>query len=119
MLLKQMEFLLDENVSYRLKKLFIRLNIHCTTVQQQGWGGLRNGELSPKIQQLGAVLVTRDRDFTFLWKKYDIKVIYIAIEPSIAEVIASELEKLLIDWKTDLNTIFMIVLQKNYVRLWK
>ncbi|MHA1449795.1 MAG: DUF5615 family PIN-like protein [Candidatus Hodarchaeales archaeon] len=119
MLLKQKLFLLDENVSYRVKPLFTKLNLQCTTVQQQGWGGAKNREISIKIQGLRAILITRDRDFTFLWKKYSLQVIYIAIEPPVAEVITNELERLLIDWKLDLISSFLIVLQKDYARIWK
>jgi len=79
--LKQVKFLLDENIPINLKHIFLDHGISCSTVKEKGWLGTKNGVLSKKAKQNNLILVTRDKDFTFLWKKYELHVIYLAIEP--------------------------------------
>ena len=75
MVLKKVKFLLDENVPVKLKYVFTDRKIHCVTIKEEGWLGIKNGELSNKLKHHHFILVTRDKDFTFLWEKYKIQVI--------------------------------------------
>lgn len=81
--------------------------------------GVKNGELSLKVKQNNLILVTRDKDFTFLWKKYRIQVVYLAIEPAIIDFIHPRLTDLLDDWKYDLSKHFLLMLQNETIRFWQ
>ncbi|MHA1266506.1 MAG: DUF5615 family PIN-like protein [Candidatus Helarchaeota archaeon] len=64
--LKQAKFLLDGNVPIKIKQVFNVRGLYCVTAKEKGYLGVTNGELSKKIQQNDLILVTRDKDFTFL-----------------------------------------------------
>jgi hypothetical protein len=49
------------------------------------------------------IVVTQNKDFTFLWKKYELQVVYLAIEPAILDVIQPRLIDLLNNWKYNLT----------------
>ena len=117
--LKQAKFLLDENVPLKLKYIFLDRGISCVTVKEKGWLGTKNGILSNKIKQNNLILVTRDKDFTFLWKKYGLQVIYLAIEPAILDFIQPRLIDLLKDWNYALSKPFLLILQKDSIRFWQ
>lgn len=117
--LKKVKFLLDENVPKKLNRVFIDAGIQCTTIKEEGWLGIKNGELSIKLQQKNLVLVTRDKDFTFLWKKHKIQVIYLAIEPASLKFIHPRVIELLADWKYDLSRPFLLMVQTNLIRFWQ
>jgi predicted nuclease of predicted toxin-antitoxin system len=117
--LTKVQFLLDENISYRLLPLFKKYHLNFSTLQKFGWSGVKNGELAKKVKQHNYILVTRDKDFTFLWKKYGIRVIYLAIKPPIITDLTNELESLFNHWVTDVTNPFLIIVQKGFVRLWK
>lgn len=80
--LTEAKFLLDENVPRKLKEVFKSKGLECPTVQELGWREIKNGELSVKVKRNDFILVTRDKDFVFLWKKYKLKVIYFAVKPA-------------------------------------
>ena len=115
--IKKFLFLLDENVDANLLKLLKSDGFDVTTVQREGWGGYRNGQLSKLIQGKDIIFLTRDRDFQFLWEKYSLKVIYFLIEPSYAENIWKELKQLLHNWNIPLTTHFLIRLQVGSIRI--
>ncbi|MCG3252963.1 MAG: DUF5615 family PIN-like protein [Candidatus Heimdallarchaeota archaeon] len=117
--LKKAKFLLDENIPLSLKKIFDDQGLFCTTLQAEGWFGIKNGALSKKVRQNKFVLVTRDKDFTFLWQKYNIQVIYILIEPAISDFIKPRLGILLQEWTYDLSKPFFLILQKDTIRFWQ
>lgn len=119
MALKKVKFLLDENVPFSLKQVFEDQDLFCSTVQMEGWGGIKSGALSEKVKFDNFVLVTRDKDFTFLWQKYKIRVIYIAIEPAITDFIRPRLIDLLSEWTYDLSKHFLLILQKDTIRFRK
>lgn len=50
MVLKKVKFLLDENVPLQLKKIFDDHGLFCTTVQTEGWSGIKNCELSKMVK---------------------------------------------------------------------
>lgn len=58
MVLKKAKFLLDENVPVKLKYIFIDHRIHCVTIKEKGWLGIKNGELSNKLKQNHFIVVT-------------------------------------------------------------
>ena len=117
MVLKKAKFLLDENIPINLKPVFTSLNLVCVTIRDLKWFGIRNGKLSEKVKKESYILITRDKDFTFLWNKYQIQVIHIAIEPPLLSSIIDPVERLLSNWQYDLTRPFLIILQKDTVRL--
>ncbi|HUT80992.1 MAG TPA: DUF5615 family PIN-like protein [Candidatus Bathyarchaeia archaeon] len=119
MVLKKAKFLLDENVPLKLKQLFTSHNLSCDTVRDLQWLGIRNGALSQKVIAESYILVTRDKDFTFLWEKYSIQVIYLSIEPALLSSITPPLELLLSSWHYDLNHPFLLILQTDSIRFRK
>ena len=119
MVLKKVKFLLDENVPVKLKDVFIDRGIQCVTIKDMGWLGIKNGELSKKVKQEHLILVTRDKDFTFLWKNFKIQVVYLAIEPAILDFIQPRLIDMLDDWKYELSKHFLLMLQKDSIRFWQ
>jgi len=119
MVLTKVKFLLDENVPVKLKHVFIDHGIHCVTVKEEGWLGIKNGELSKKIRQNNLVLITRDKDFISLWKIYKIQVIYLAIEPAIFEFIQPRLIDLIDNWNYNISKPFLLMLQKDTIRFWQ
>lgn len=119
MALSQARFLLDENVPHKLLSVFYKRDLNIDTLQSMGWSGISNGGLSEKIQRRNLVLITRDRDFTFLWRKYRIKVIYLAIEPSTPRYLQPKVKELLDNWNYDLRRPFLVLLQKDALRFWQ
>lgn len=119
MVLKKVKFLLDENVPIKLKRVFIDRGIHCVTIKEKGWLGVKNSKLSEQVKQNNLIIITRDKDFMFLWKKFKIQVIYLAIEPAILDFIQPRIIDLLDDWKYDLSKHFLLILQKDTIRFWQ
>ncbi|NHK32721.1 MAG: hypothetical protein FK730_15330 [Asgard group archaeon] len=91
---KKAKFQLDENLDVKLAKSLTTLGLSCSTLRSKGWTGIRNSDLSHKVKQNDLVLITADKDFTFLWDKYKIKVIYVSIHPKILSVIEPKLVSL-------------------------
>ena len=58
-----MKILFDECVPKRLRKLFQKHDVK--TVQEAGWGGVKNGELLKKASERFEVLITVDRNLAF------------------------------------------------------
>jgi predicted nuclease of predicted toxin-antitoxin system len=116
MALKKVKFLLDENIPIKLKHLFTSLDLSCITIRDLGLLGIRNGELSKRVKKGSFLLVTRDKDFTFLWDKFQIQVIHIAIKPALLSAFTEPLENLLTNWHYDLTKPFLLILQKDSIR---
>ncbi len=112
------KFLLDENVPYKLWKSIKELGFEYSTIQELGWNGFKDKDIAKNIQDKKLIFITHDKDFTFIWKKYSLRVVYIAIEPAIFESIRPQLENLIKYWKYDVNNPFLIMLQNNQIRYW-
>ena len=117
--LTQAKFLLDENVPRKLKKVFKSKGLDCQTVQELRWREVKNGELSVKVKRNDFILVTRDKDFVFLWKKYKLKVIYFAVKPATLKFLQPRLNDTLNSWTYDLNSSFLVMIQNKEIRFWK
>ena len=78
--LTNLQFLIDENVPFGLIKLFHNNNIACTSVQKLGWNGYKDIEIAEKLSDTTQILITRDKDFQFLWENYNLRVIHLMIE---------------------------------------
>lgn len=72
-----MKIILDENLPKYLKKLFQEHSI--TTVQEEGWAGMKNGELIKIISQNFEVFITADKNLKYQQniQHYDIAIIQI------------------------------------------
>jgi predicted nuclease of predicted toxin-antitoxin system len=119
MALSQARFLLDENIPRKLQSVFHNRNLVVETVQSLGWSGIKNGDLAEKVQRKNFILVTRDRDFTFLWRNYQIKVIYLALSPSTLPFLQSKMEELFDTWNYDLEVPFLVLIQNDTSRFWR
>ena len=97
--LTNLQFLIDENVPFGLIKLFRNNNITCTSVQKLGWNGYKDIEIAEKLSDTTQILITRDKDFQFLWENYKLRVIHLMIEPATLkaerDLIQSKLEPFL------------------------
>ncbi len=80
--------------------------------------GFRENEIFKNIQNKKIIFITRDKDFTFIWKPYALRVMYIAIEPSILEYIKPRLEILIKNWEYNIDKPILIMLQTNQIRYW-
>ena len=118
MVLNQAKFLLDENVPNQLVSIFKGHPSKIATVQQLGWSGTKNSDLAKKMNENNYILITRDKDFTFLWRKHKLKVIYIAIAPMLIEEMEEAMSQLIKDWSFDLSKPFLVVVQEETVRYW-
>lgn len=67
--------LLDENVDRQLKQLFGD-DLEVRTVQEQGWGGLKNGELLLAASAVFDVFVTMDQNLPY---QQNLKVLDLAV----------------------------------------
>lgn len=117
--LTKVKFILDENVPLKLKQCFSALGLDCDTIKDLELSGSKDKKISTEIHERNAIFVTRDRHFTFFWDKRELKIVYIAIEPSTLEHIAPRMSYLLENWKYDINHPFLITLQSDAVRFWQ
>jgi len=117
--LTQIKFLLDENIPLKLKSTFTKKGLDCTSVRELGWSGFKDKEISKQIGGKKVVLITRDRDFTFIWQKQNLRIIYLAIEPAILNTIQPRVQELLNNWKYDPSFPFLLILQKDAMRFWQ
>ena len=57
------KIILDENIPHALRKT---LSVHAvTTVQREGWGGIKNGELMQRIDGRFDVFITADKNLRY------------------------------------------------------
>lgn len=113
------KFLLDENIPIKIKNIFEKLGIKSMSIQEMGWSGYKDKEIISELKDKDYIIVTRDKDFTFLWNKFKLKVIYIAIQPAIIDYMQPRLEYLLNNWVFNLNQPFLLIIQNKTIRLWK
>ncbi|MHA1356323.1 MAG: DUF5615 family PIN-like protein [Candidatus Heimdallarchaeota archaeon] len=106
---KKVKFLLDENLDIKLAKILITLGLSCDTLRDNGWIGITNGELSQKVKLNKYVLITADKDFTFLWEKYEIQVIHVSIHPLVFSAIEPNLIRLFESWNYKFNPFIRIM----------
>ena len=114
---KKAKFLLDENLDVKLAKTLSAIGLSCYTLKDKGLTGIRNGGLSQFVKKNNYVLITGDKDFSFLWSKYEIKVIYISIHPLILPAIEPRIIDLFESWDYNLSNPFLLILQKDAIRL--
>lgn len=114
-----LEFLFDENVPRQLLPTFAKFNFNTIRLQQLGWSGIKNGNLAQKVKDHGYILVTRDKDFTFLWQKYQIQVVYLAIHPATLGNFIPRVETVLANWTYDDKKPFLLMIQKQLIREFK
>ena len=58
-----MKIIIDENLPKYLKNVLSQFEV--TTVQEQGWAGINNGELIKKINGLFDVFITADKNLRY------------------------------------------------------
>ena len=114
---KSLKFLFDENIPIKLKQIFNDNDFSVDTVQKLGWSGMKNGELSKRSVEGNYVLVTRDKDFIYLWEKYDLQVVYLAIHPPIMGKLSPRVTDVIVNWENKVSP-FLILVQDDSVRIW-
>ncbi len=58
-----MRIILDENLPKALKRYLSTYEV--TTVQEQGWAGIKNGELIARIDEVNDVFITSDKNLKY------------------------------------------------------
>ncbi len=58
-----MKIILDENLPKALKRYLSAYEV--TTVQEQGWAGVKNGELIARIDEVYDVFITSDKNLKY------------------------------------------------------
>lgn len=58
-----MKIILDENIPKALKRYLSSYEV--TTVQEQGWAGIKNGELIARIDDIYDVFITSDKNLRY------------------------------------------------------
>jgi len=117
--LTQTRFLLDENVPIKLKRVFVDLGLTCLTIKDLGWCGLKDKEIASRISYSDYILITRDKDFTFTWQQKQLRVIYLAIEPVVVEMIEPRVKDLIQNWICELSKTFLLIVQNDSIRYWQ
>ncbi len=117
MVLRKAKFLLDENIPIKLEQLFTSLELSCVSIRDVKWFDIKNRKLSERVKKSSYILITRDKDFTFLWNKYEVQVIYLAIDPPLLSSFLQPLQNLLLNWHYNLDKPFLIILTKDTIRL--
>jgi len=72
-----MKIILDENLPKYLKKLLKEYTV--TTVQEEGWSGIKNGELIKRITQNFDVLITADKNLRYQQNLRNSKIVIIQL----------------------------------------
>jgi len=90
------KFLLDENVSYNLKKRLLSLGHDATTVQELNKRGTKNSELMELARIKDRILITYDKDFVYFKHKKEDFIIFIDIHPLIDENVIPIFEEFLL-----------------------
>ena len=114
---KKAKFLLDECLDVRLSKILNDFGLSCFTLRDKGWTGIKNGQLSQLAKVNDFILITYDKDFTFLWDKYKIQVIYVSIHPKTLQNSKPHLIRLFQAWDYNLSKPFLIILQEDSIRV--
>ncbi|MFX0139093.1 MAG: DUF5615 family PIN-like protein [Candidatus Hodarchaeota archaeon] len=91
----EVKFLLDENISYGVKKLLNSKNYVVDTVQDLKKRGIKNTELMELARMENSTLITSDKDFLYLNKEPEDSIILIDIHPFIDENVLPAFEKFL------------------------
>jgi predicted nuclease of predicted toxin-antitoxin system len=117
--LARTRFLLDENVPIKLKRVFVEVGLICQTIKDLGWCGLKDHEIASRITNSNYILITRDKDFTFVWQKKQLSVIYLAIEPVILDIIEPRVKDLIQNWVYDVLKPFLLIVQNDLIRYWQ
>ena len=113
-----MNFLLDENVPYSIKKLLLSKGYAIDTVQELGKRGISNGDVAQIALKLAAVLITFDEDFIILNKDLAAKsrVIFIKLHPRDPRIASMLIEKHLEECLNYLKSPRIIKLTINGIR---
>lgn len=114
---KKATFLLDENLDVQLSRILATLGLTCFSLKDKEWIGFTNGKLSELVRKNDFILITGDKDFIYLWEKYLIQVIVVSIHPLILSNIEPAIINLFESWTYDLSKPFLLILQKDSIRI--
>ena len=109
-------FLLDENVSFNLKRLIKSKGFEVKTLQDINKRGTKNSELLKESRKTESVLITCDKDFLNIKKNPEDLVIIIDIHPLIDENTIPVFENFLKNLKiSDLKNNIIVLTKTNYI----
>ena len=106
----ELNFLLDENVSYNLFKLLKSKGFNVETVQELNKHGIKNSELLDLVKITKKILITYDKDFLDLKIEKEHYIIVIDIHPLIDENVLPRFEEFI-------NSLSLIDLRDNILIL--
>ena len=115
--LEKLQFLIDENVPVGILKIFKKFNLDCVSIQNLGWSGYKDTEIAQKIANTSRILITRDKDFHFLWERYKLRVVHLMIEPAVLKYITPAVKDLLKHWQYDPSYPFLLIVQNDMIRV--
>ncbi len=88
-----MKIILDENLPKALKRYFSAYEI--TTVQEQGWAGIKNGELIARIDGVYDVFLTSDKNLKYQQNLTGRRVAIIELPTNRLKVLETLIDKIL------------------------
>ena len=100
-----MKLLLDENLPKRLKQDFQEFEIY--TVRDQGWNGVRNGDLLKRLLDTGfKTLITFDKNLRHQqnFDKYPIAVFVLVAENNTYSILSELVENVRLELNQSLKT---------------
>ncbi len=111
----KLSFLLDENVSYGVKKFLESKGHEANTVQVLDKRRIRNSALLELVRSRGEILITCDKDFLEISLEEGDSIILIDIHPLIDENVIPAFKKLLDKISiSDLKENFIILYEKSF-----
>ena len=90
-------------------KRFNEKSISCTSIQKLGWNGYNDTAIAQKLSDTTQILITRDKDFQFLWGTYNLRIIHLMIEPATLKYIYPVVKNLLEQWNFVPSSPFLII----------
>lgn len=114
-----LSFLLDENVSNKLRKFLTSKGFDVITVQELDKRGVKNSELMELARIKNRILITYDKDFIHFKHVKDNFLIIIDIHPLIDEYVLPIFEKCIEALNFDDLKDYFIVLDKTNINLRK
>jgi predicted nuclease of predicted toxin-antitoxin system len=108
----KLRFLLDENVSSKLKNQLVLNGHEVKTVQDLNRRGVKNSELMELARVEKRILITYDKDFVYFKHRFDNYLIIIDIHPLIDENVIPIFQNFL-------KTLDFSILKDNFIILKK
>ena len=111
--LREMKFLLDENVTHKALNLISDMGYQVSSVKKEKLLGTKNGDLSPIIKENDWVIITHDKGFRSHCVKYGLKVILVDTHPITEKFVLPVLQLFFKEFSGKLKDTFLISVKDN------